>query len=505
MLVPWPRSCRPSPGHLALTAESTVDGPPDIVALVRELLGPATGFTFPEDASGGGTLRFAVDRDDVDLGEEGYRLDVEPGGARAVAASVAGLRWAAQSLRQLLPAEIYGAAARPAGGWTLPCVSIVDGPRYPWRGVMIDVGRWHKPISWLFRVVDLAAMHRLNVVHLHLTDDQGWRFEVRRHPRLTEVGSVRRESPAGHNSAGTGDGTPHGGHYTQDQLRELVAYAERRGVTIVPEIDLPGHTQAAVAAYPALGNDPTTPVEVWTRFGISPHVLNCDDATVDVIRDVLDELMDVFPSPFIHLGGDEVPPGEWAVNVGAQKRMAELGLTDPEGLLGWWIGRLTEHVRSRGRTAVVWDELVGSGVADGTVVMAWRGEGRVAEALTAGHRVVACPHTRLYLNYPASDAPGEPLSIADGGSPEVVTIPLSTMYGYRPGTADDGVVGIQANLWTEYAATPERAEYDLMPRLAAVAEVAWGTADSLDEFTDRLRAHLRRLDAAGIGYRPLGP
>jgi hexosaminidase len=230
-----------------------------------------------------------------------------------------------------------------------------------------------------------------------------------------------------------------------------------------------------------------------------------------MIRGVLDELMDVFPSPFIHLGGDEVPPGEWAASVGAQKRMAELGLTDPGDLLGWWIGCVTDHVRSRGRTAVVWDELVGSGVgsgADGTVIMAWRGHERVAEALAAGHRVVASPHTSMYLNYPATDAPGEPLSIADGDSPEVVPISVESMYGYRPvppdaGPEADRVIGVQANLWTEYAPTPQRAEYDLMPRLAAAAEVAWGTAGSLDEFTERLRAHVRRLDAAGISYRPL--
>jgi hexosaminidase len=362
--------------------------------------------------------------------------------------------------------------------------------------------------------VDLIAMHRMNVLHLHLTDDQGWRFEVRRYPRLTEVGAHRRESPLGHAKDGIGDGRPHGGYYTQAELRELVAYASRRGVTVVPEIDLPGHTQAAIAAYPDLGNRRDLAAEVWTGFGVSRRILNVEDSTVAFFRDVFDELIDVFPSPWIHLGGDEVPAEEWAGSASARLRMAQLGLARPEQLLGWWIDRMAAHVRAGGRRAVVWDELAGQ-VPPETIVMAWRGEDRVAEALRAGHDVIATPHTTTYLNYPAADGDGEPLSIAS--RPSTVfhgPLSLAQIHAYEPVPAEwappapgpsvlgSSVLGLQGNLWAEYAATPSRAEYDLMPRLAAIAEVGWGVQDGVEGVETALGHHLHRLDAARIGYRP---
>lgn len=506
MLIPQPISYRPRDGGYTLTAATTVHAPGAgaVAALLRELLTPVTGLALPDGGPGGG-IEFRVDG--TDLEPEGYRLVVSPDGIGATAGGLAGLRWAVQTLRQLLPVEVYAHGYVPGVVWTAQGAEILDAPKYPWRGVMLDVGRWYKPVSWLYTVIDLAALHRLNVFHLHLTEDQGWRFEVKRYPRLTEVGAFRRESPRGHEHDKQGDGTPHGGFYTQEQLRDLVAYAERRGVTIVPEIDLPGHTQAAVAAYPELGNNPDTQLEVWTRFGISPRVLNVEESTVEFIQHVLDELVDVFPSQHIHLGGDEVPPEEWAANPGARRRMAELGLASPDGLLGWWIGRLAEHLKSHGRSVVVWDELVGQ-APKGAVMMAWRDRQRVLDALNAGHDVIATPHTDLYLNYPESHAPGEPLSIHSSPQVQWDPVPLSRTYAYEPqpgGEVESGarVIGAQGNLWTEYAATPERAEYDLMPRLAAVAEVAWGSERDEERLRSALAVHLRRLDAAGIAYRPL--
>jgi hexosaminidase len=282
----------------------------------------------------------------------------------------------------------------------------------------------------------------------------------------------------------------------------------------VPEIDLPGHTQAAVAAYPELGNDPANPPEVWTEFGVSPRVLNTADETVEFMRNVLTELVDVFPSEFIHLGGDEVPPTEWAASPAARERMAEQGITDPQDLLGWWIGELAEHLKGLGRRVVLWDELVEHGAPAGSTIMAWRDRDRVLAALRAGHDVIATPHTEVYLNYPQAAGPGEPLSIADGDDMNIDVTSLGRVYAYdpepgeaAPEVASSGarVVGLQGNLWAEYAPSPERAEYDLMPRLAAVAEVAWGTAGERDDadLRARLVTHLARLDAAGIGYRPL--
>ncbi|BCJ73103.1 beta-hexosaminidase [Catellatospora sp. IY07-71] len=498
MLIPRPTSYSTAPGNHELSAASAVHAPAEIADLLRELLSPATGLPLPDAAADTAELVFTLDSADTELSDEGYRLTVDGSGVRAVAGTPAGLRWAVQALRQLLPPEACG-STRADVAWRVPYAEITDRPRYPWRGVLIDVARWHQPVSWLRTVVDLLALHRMNVLHLHLTEDQGWRFEVRRYPRLTEVGARRRESPVGHENIKQADRTPHDGWYTQDELRELVAYAARRGVTVVPEIDLPGHTTAAIAAYPELGNDSAARLETGTRWGVYSTVLNCDDATVDFMRHVLDELVDVFPAAYVHLGGDEVPPGEWAANPAARERMAQLGLTDPEDLLGWWITVLADHLRTHGRRVVVWDELVKRGAPADAVVMAWRDEAKVAAALEAGHDVVATPQSHVYLDHAESDQAGEPLSI--GGHS-----PLDRVYGYDPEPADapDGgnrVIGVQGNLWGEYLPTVGRAAYSLLPRLSAIAEAGWGTRGEYADFRARLDVMLARFDALGVAYR----
>jgi hexosaminidase len=541
--IPMPTTWAGDPQGFTITRSVGIYAPdaPGVAALLRDLLHPATGLPLPDAAAGGpGTISLLVDRGDTDLGEEGYRLDVTSTGVTATATGVAGLHWAVQSLRQLLPVAAFGTTGAgchphsdagsgpgPDGSdWTVAGAHIVDVPRYRWRGLMIDVARWYQPVTWLYTVVDLLAMHRMNVMHLHLTDDQGWRFEVRRYPRLTEVGAYRSASPLGHETDHRSDHTPHGGYYSQRELRDLVGYAARRGITIVPELDLPGHSQAALAAHPELGNDPSTPVEVWSRFGISTRVLNVADDTVAFFRNVLDELVGVFPSRYIHLGGDEVRPDEWSASPRALARLADLGLSDPQDLVGWWITSLAAHLATHGRQVVVWDDLIGHGAPRDAVVMAWQGEERVADALRAGHSVIATPHTALYLNYPASGGPHEPLSIASGyPEGDFGPVGLAEVYRYDPQppgptadpatapTADPAagpagcpvVIGAQGNLWTEYAPTPARAEYDLMPRLAAVAEVAWGGPRDEAGFRARMVDHLAWLDAAGIGYRPLDP
>lgn len=475
MLVPRPTRIDAGAAPFTLTPDSRMYAPevPEAASLLRELLCPVTGFAFPDtNLHSRAEIRLLLDLTAGNPDSEAYHLVVDDSGITATAVGLAGLRWAVQSLRQLLPPEICDRQPRPDVTWTVRAVTIVDMPRYPWRGLMVDVGRWYKPVEWLYRIVDLLALHRMNVLHLHLTEDQGWRFEVRRYPKLTEVGGFRAQSPLRHGADRVGDGTPHGGFYTQQELRDLVAFASRRGVTVIPEIDLPGHTQAAIAAYPELGNNPGQQLEVWTGFGISTHVLNVADETVEFFQNVLDELLEVFPSRYIHLGGDEVSAQEWTASTEARARMEQLGLTRPE-LLGWWIGRLSEHLEARGRRVVLWDELVGQGAPKEAVIMAWRGEERVEAALAAGHDVVATPHTSMYLNYPASRAPGEPLSIADGPSADGFgPLPLSRVYGYDPepagttSTTSARVIGAQGNLWSEYAPTPARAEYDLMPRLA---------------------------------------
>ncbi|NUT35280.1 MAG: beta-N-acetylhexosaminidase [Hamadaea sp.] len=504
-LVPRPTHLTTAPGALELTEATAVAAPAGVLALLRELLTPATGLPFPEAAGAGpGVLSFALSTEPADLaelGDEGYRLSVADGGLRAVATTETGLLWAVQTLRQLLAPEAY-APTRVAGtAWVLPNVEITDVPRFPWRGALLDVARWCHPIEFVHAFVDQLAMHKLNTLHLHLTDDQGWRFEVKKHPRLTEVGAWRTESNAGHAFEGRFDGVPHGGYYTQEQLKDLVAYAARRGVRIMPEIDLPGHMQAAISAYPWLGNDPERQLEVRTAWGISKHVLNVADETLVFLREILDEVVEVFPFEYVHLGGDEVPLDEWSASPDALRRVREAGLAGPQELLGWWIKQMGEHLAGHGRRIAVWDELVEAAPPKDALVFAWRGAERVQVALDAGHSVVAVPFEYVYLDYAQTDRPDEPLAI---GGP----LPLERVYGFEPvpDGAQGRVLGTQGMLWSEYTPTPEAVQWRAHPRLSAIAEVAWSPAAGRDpaEFGERLAVQVRRFDQAGIRHHDLG-
>lgn len=485
-----------------LTAGATLDAPAAIAGLLRELIGPATGLPLPPAAGPGAAAVTFSFVDDPTLGDEGYRLTVTPDGVRVRAHTDAGLRWAVQTLRQLLPVEAYATAAVTGVQWRLAAQEITDVPTYSWRGALLDVARWCHPLPFVYRFVDMLAAHKLNILHLHLTDDQGWRFEVQRYPKLTEVGGFRRESSAGHQRENRFDGVPHGGFYSQQELRDLVAYAARRGVHIMPEVDLPGHFQAAIAAYPELGNHPEVQHEVMTAWGISTHVLNVCDATMAVVKHIIDELIDVFPFPVVHIGGDECPTAQWQQSPAALARVGELGLSGVDELQGWYAAELAEHLRGHGRRIAVWDELLERGVPGDAVIFGWQGQERVLLALQAGHDVVAAPHTHTYLDYAESDGPDEPLAIRG-------TTGLEKVYTYLPRPAElvgapGTVLGPQAQVWSEYLPTPELVEYRTFPRLAALAEVAWtGPGGDFDDFRVRLAGHLGRLDQAGVGYRPL--
>ena len=290
------------------------------------------------------------------------------------------------------------------------------------------------------------------------------------------------------------DGTPHGGFYTQAELKELVAYAGRRGVRIMPEIDVPGHMQAAIAAYPLLGNDPSRPVRVRTTWGISSRILGVAEETVNFVTDVLDELVEVFPFELVHLGGDEVPPDEWWASLAARETAHAAGLDSVEDLLGWWSGRLAGHLAKHGRWAAFWDEVLDRGAPPGALLFGWRGEDRVAAAQAAGFEVVAVPQPYLYLDWAESDGPDEPLAIRPG-------LPLAKVYSYRPGN----VLGVQGQVWSEYLPTPELVEWRAYPRLAAAAEIGWSAPEPRDftGFRARLVDHLGRLDVLKVNYRPL--
>jgi hexosaminidase len=381
----------------------------------------------------------------------------------------------------------------------------------------------------VLRWIDLLALHRLNVLHLHLSDDQGWRVEVRGRPELTAVGGWRRSSPVGHHALGRADGRPHGGFYSQDDLREIVAHAAARHVTVVPEIDVPGHVGAALAAYPELGNtdlpdrtaEGSASREVACSWGVFEDVLNVEESTRAFFCDVLDQLMDVFPGPWFGIGGDECPTVQWERSPGARARMAELGITDPAGVRAWYAAGLAERLAARGRRALVWDELCDAGLPPGAVVASWRGRDGARTALRRGHDAVLCPEGEVYLDYRQSGHPAEPTPVGtltslarvhafrarlapeDPEDPETPTGP--TGPGDPPaGLPGPGrVLGAQCALWTEYADSPRALDYLAFPRLCAFAEAVWGTAGGGHAgFLARLAVHERRLAALGVEYRP---
>ena len=479
--------------------------------LLQEELRRATGWPIALDegaakrpAADGIVLR--LDPTLRTLGAEGYRLEATPRGVEIAAAGAAGVFYGVQTLRQLLPQELFRRAPSPGVRWEVPALLVEDAPRFAWRGSHLDVARHFVPKEAVLKHLDLMALHKLNVFHWHLTDDQGWRLEIRKYPRLTEVGSTRRETLVGR-WGDRFDGVRHAGFYTREDVREVVRYAAERQIAVVPEIEMPGHAQAILAAYPELGNG-GGPVEVWTRWGISERILNVDDATLGFLEDVLEEVVGLFPSPFVHVGGDEVPPFEWEASERARARMREVGARSPEELHAWLNRRLGAFLAARGRRLVGWDQILDGGPPPpGAVVMSWRGTKGGLEAARAGHDVVMAPTTHTYLDYYQSKEPGEPLAI--GGF-----LPLETVYAFEPvppeleGTDRAScVLGAQAQLWTEFLPTPKHVEYMAWPRLAALAEVAW-SARSLRDFPDfrrRLDPHLARLEALDVRFRRPAP
>ncbi|MEU5110600.1 beta-N-acetylhexosaminidase [Streptomyces longwoodensis] len=482
---------------------------------LRATLGAALGLPLrpgAPDAPGG--VRLVLDDT---LGAEAYRLDVvATRGVQIRGGDPAGVFWGAQTLRQLLgPDAFRRAPVRPGTRQGLPHLRVEDAPRFPWRGVLLDVARHFLPKDAVLRQLDLMAAHKLNVLHLHLTDDQGWRVEIRRHPRLTEVGSWRSRTKLGHRASPLWDERPHGGFYTQDDLREIVAYAAERHITVVPEIDVPGHSQAAIAAYPELGNTDvvdTTALSVWDTWGVNPNVLAPTDTTLRFFEGVFEEILELFPadaarfSAFVHIGGDECPKDQWRASPAAQARIADLGLADEDALQSWFVRHFDSWLAARGRRLIGWDEILEGGLAPGAAVSSWRGYAGGIAAARAGHDVVMCPEQQVYLDH--RQAPGE-----DEPVPIGYVRTLEDVYRFEPvppdltGDQARHVLGTQANVWTEVMEDQARVDYQQFPRLAAFAEVAWSDlpAPAERDFADferRMSAHYARLDALGVAYRP---
>ncbi|MFT4216913.1 MAG: family 20 glycosylhydrolase [Micropruina sp.] len=495
-LIPAPASVTLGHGTVTLPTATTVTGSPTAIDLVADALGPGAGLRLIPDADG--LIRLV---DDVRIAPGGYRLEIGERGVEVAAGDSAGYLAAGHTLRQLLPAWASGPAPLPGAPLVLPQLLIEDAPRFGWRGVLVDVARHFKPLPALYRFVDQMAALKLDVLHLHLTDDQGWRFEVHGYPELVRVGSWRTGTyvPAWD----AVDGRPHGGYYTQDQLRALVGYAQRRGVTIVPEIDLPGHVRALLAAYPEYGDPDAERKPVATGFGVFDEVLHLAPATLALIEEIVTQLINVFPSRHIHIGGDECPKTQWRQSKAATTLAGELGLAGVDDLQDWFTDRMRDWLAAHGRQAVAWDEVVEGHDSPGTVVMSWRGHLPGVKALASGHDVVMAPGEFTYIDQYQSDHVNEPHAI--GGH-----LPWQKVLGYDPalGVPDDApglLLGVQAQLWAEYLPTIEQFEYMAFPRVAALAEIAWAaTPAGADDFFARLVHQGERWDAAGINHRSVG-
>jgi len=456
-------------------------------------LAAARGLTLVEATDGAQAgVRFVLAAQaDAPEAAEGYRLEVGEAGIEVVARTSDGLYRGATTLSQLLtPAMSRTHAIELAG------VRIVDAPRFRWRGAMLDPARHFQPPAFVKRFIDEMAALKLNVLHWHLTDDQGWRIEIRRYPRLTEVAAWRR--PAG--AAGTGaDGEPVrvGGYYTQDEIRDIVRHAQARHVAIVPEIDMPGHMQAAIAAYPELGSAGDVPV-VSPDWGVHSYLLNVDESTLAFATGVLDEVVALFPSPVIHIGGDEAVKHQWKASPRVQARMRELGIADETALQAWFVGRLQAHLASRGRRLIGWDEILEGQLPADAAVMSWRGSKGGIDAAAKGHDVVMAPSPDLYFDHLQDDGDDEP-----SGRPDLRT--LADVYAFDPLAGIDvgastHVLGAQANLWSEHMRTGAMVERAAFPRLAALAEVLWSPRTALDwnGFVRRLPPQMARWRAHGI-------
>jgi hexosaminidase len=508
-LVPIPATLTPRPGSFVLSPTASVAAGPDLrgqAELVRDQLRPATGLPLSFAPSGTGPgITLALDPSLASLGDEGYRLTVTAEGVAIRAPKAAGVLHGSQTLRQLLPPAIFRRAPVAGASWEIPAVEIEDRPRFGWRGSHLDVGRHFMPKEFVLKHIDMLALHKFNVFHWHLTEDQGWRIEIKKYPKLTSVGAFRKDSMTAPRTKDPAlrkfSGQPHGGFYTQDDVREVVRYAADRGITVLPEIEMPGHAMAAIAAYPELGNT-GKPIEVLTYWGITDHVLAVTDNVLRFFEDVFDEVLDLFPSKFIHVGGDECPKTEWRQTPSAQERMKKEGLKNEDELQSWFIRHFDTWLAKRGRRLVGWDEILEGGLASGATVMSWRGEEGGIAAAKAGHDVVMAPNKPTYMDYSQTELATEPPGIGNHNS-------LEAVYAYQPVpkelSADEAkhVLGGQGQIWTEYMPDPKRVEYMAWPRLIALAEVLWSPAETRNwtDFQKRLATHLERMAILDVNYR----
>ena len=430
-------------------------------------------------------------------GKEGYVITVDKKGVVIEGATAAGVFYGVQTLRKSIPVD------KSLTEVTLPTVVVKDAPRFGYRGVMLDCARHYFPVKFVKQFIDLIAMHNMNVFHWHLTDDQGWRIEVKKYPDLAKIGSVREKTVLGHNSD-VFDDTPYGGYYTQEEAREIVKYAADRFITVIPEIDMPGHMIAALAAYPDMGCT-GGPYKVSPIWGIMPDVLCLgNEKTYQFCEDVLSEMMDIFPSEYIHLGGDETPNVRWKECPKCKALMAKENLT-PGKLQGYFTNRIEKFVNSKGRRIIGWDEILDGDINQSATIMSWRGTAPGARGAKMGHDVIMSPSSHVYFDYyqtrQGESQWEEPLLI--GGN-----LPIERTYSLEPvpegadAETASHIIGVQGNLWTEYIAGPSLAEYQVLPRMGALSEVQWRPQGQKDfeNYKVRQTRMLKLYDAYGLVY-----
>ncbi len=506
-LIPQPMSLQKKEGAFVITSKTILQFPSNAdwqtaVAFFQQKMKKAAGYELP--ITGDGKKQLITFQEDKSLkNAEEYFLEVSKNQIVIKAASAKGAFYAVQTLLQLLPDAIENDQMTNTI-WAVPCCTITDAPRFAWRGMHLDVGRHFFPIEFVKRYIDLMAMHKFNRFHWHLTDDQGWRIEIKKYPKLTEIGAYRNGTIVSKKSSGVQeyyDGQRYGGFYTQEQIRDIVQYAADRFVTIVPEIEMPGHCLAALAAYPELACD-QGPFATATKWGGFRPVFCPKEETFTFLENVLTEVIALFPSEYVHLGGDEVKKESWEESEFCQELMQKEHLDNEMELQSYFMRHMERFLNSKGKKMIGWDEILEGGLTDNATVMSWRGEEGGIEAAKAKHDVIMSPDKFCYFNfYQSADKKSEPLAMGK-------VLSVKKVYAYDPLPEEllpeeaKYVIGAQGNVWTEYMPHPSIVEYMVFPRAIALSEVVWTPQEQRiwQEFKPRLTNHLKRLDVLGVNY-----
>ena len=501
-IIPAPVEMTVQSGGYALSSNTTIaaqtEAERQVARFLVDRLAQTTGLT-PRivDRGDGIALRVA----NLPTGPEGYTLTAGPGGVAITGKTARGLFWGVQSLLQLLPPEVHGDRLVQDAQWGVPAVTIKDEPRFPYRGMQMDAGRHFNSVAEVKKFIDYIAQHKMNTFHWHLTEDQGWRLEIKKYPRLTEVGALRESSPKRGIHGAVQDGVPYGPFfYTQDQVRDVVAYAAARHIDVIPEIEMPGHSVAALAAYPELGCT-GGPYKVRTTWGVEAEVFCAgNEATFKFLEDVIDEVCALFPSRYFHVGGDECPKERWNKCPKCLARLQAEHLKDAHQLQSYFITLMEKYLHSKGRRMIGWDEIMEGGLAPSATVMSWRGTDPGIAAAKAGHDVIMTPSV-TYLAFNEADGPNEP-----EGHRGPVT--LAAVYAFDPANGVTGdalrhILGSQGCCWSEYFHDFKMVEYNIHPRMSALAEGLWTPKEKRNfaDFQARLPAQIQRLKAMGANYR----